>query len=60
MIFTTFFVNMFVRTRYEKKVNSRYNTEKNLLNCVFVFSLYVFFVCVDARNNMCESNYPLK
>ena len=31
IIFTTFFVNRFFRTRYEKKVNSRYNTQKNLL-----------------------------
>ncbi len=27
--------------------------------CLFVFSLFVFFVCDDARKNMCESNYPL-
>jgi len=31
MIFTTFFVNQFFRTRYEKKVNSRFNTQKKLL-----------------------------
>ena len=31
MIFTTFFVNRFFRTRYKKKVNSRYNTKKKLL-----------------------------
>jgi hypothetical protein len=32
----------------------------NLLNCVII-CLYTFrvFVCVDARNNMCEINYPL-
>jgi len=29
IIFTTFFVNWFFRTRYEKKVNSPYNTQKN-------------------------------
>ncbi len=28
MTFTTFFVNRFFHTRYEKKVNSRYNTHK--------------------------------
>jgi hypothetical protein len=31
MIFTTFFVNRFFHTRYEKKFISRYNTKKNLL-----------------------------
>jgi len=31
MILNTFFVNRFFRTRYEKKVNSRYNAQKNLL-----------------------------
>ena len=30
IIFTTFFVNRFFRTRYEKKVNSRYNAQKIL------------------------------
>ena len=28
IIFTYFFVNRFFRTRYEKKENSRYNTQK--------------------------------
>jgi len=31
MIFTTFFVNRFFRTRYEKKANSRYNTQKKFI-----------------------------
>ena len=31
MIFTTFFVNRFFRTRYEKKGNSRYNTQKKFI-----------------------------
>jgi hypothetical protein len=29
MFFTTFFAKLFFRTRYEKKVNSRYNTQTN-------------------------------
>jgi len=31
MIFTTFFVNRFFRTLYEKKVNLRYNTQKKFI-----------------------------
>ena len=31
MIFTTFFVNWFFRTRYEKKDNSRYNTQTKFI-----------------------------
>jgi hypothetical protein len=31
MIFTTFFVNRFFRTRYEKKGNSRYNSQKKFI-----------------------------
>ena len=38
-IFTTFFVNRFFRTRYEKKVNSRYNTQK---------------MCTDLGHFVCE------
>jgi len=30
IIFTTFFLNRFFRTRYEKKVNLRYNTQKKI------------------------------
>jgi len=37
MIFTTFFVNRFFRTRYEKKVNSRYNTQKNESRIIEMF-----------------------
>ena len=37
MIFTTFFVNRFFRTRYEKKVNSRYNTQKNKSRIIEMF-----------------------
>jgi hypothetical protein len=40
MIFTTFFVNRFFRTRYEKKVISRYNTQKKLeSNYLNVYSI---------------------
>jgi len=37
MIFTTFFVNRFFRTRYEKKVNPRYNTQKNKSQIIEMF-----------------------
>jgi len=40
MIFTTFFVNRFFRTRYEKKVNSRYNTQKNESRIIKMFIKY--------------------
>jgi len=34
--------------------------ENNQIVCLFVFSLFVFFLCDDARKNMCESNYPIQ
>ena len=39
-IFTTFFVNRFFRTRYEKKENSRYNTQKNKSRIIEMFIEY--------------------